>query len=210
MDQPGQGNYQAANTFLEAFCQYRHSLNMPASVLNICPIDGIGFVSENPVARKNLKAQGLYFLGEQEFLDYLKVSITSSRPPARNPMAAGLPSAPWKNPGQIVMGLRSELHLDDPHNHTNWRRDRRMAMYHNIKNTTGENPAAKSNELMKYLSRAADDPDILSTKDSADYLTLEIGQRIFDFMLKPNEDVDMSLTLVQIGLDSLMAIELRR
>lgn len=210
VDQPGQGNYQAANTFLEAFCQYRHSLNMPASVLNICPIDGVGFVSENPIARKNLKAQGLYFLGEQEFLDYLKVSITSSRPPALNPKAAVLPSAPWKNMGQIVMGLRSELHLDDPHNHTNWRRDRRMAMYHNIKNTTGEDPAAKSNELKKFLSRAADDPDMLSTKDSADYLALEIGQRIFDFMLKPNEDVDISLTLVQIGLDSLMAIELRR
>jgi len=55
VDQPGQGNYNAANTFLEAFCQYRHSQVLPASVLNICPIDGVGFVAENPIARRNMK-----------------------------------------------------------------------------------------------------------------------------------------------------------
>lgn len=92
---------------------------MPASVLNICPIDGVGFVSENPIARKNLKAQGLYFLGEQDFLDYMKISILNSNPPPPDPKISTLPSASWKNTSQIVMGLRSEIHLDDPHNHTN-------------------------------------------------------------------------------------------
>ena len=43
LGQPGQGNYNAANTFMESFCQYRHSLGLPASVLNICPIEGVGF-----------------------------------------------------------------------------------------------------------------------------------------------------------------------
>lgn len=85
-----------------------------------------------------------------------------------------------------------------------------MAMYHNIKNTTGEDPAARSSELKDFLSLATDDPDVLSKKTSTEYLAHEIGQKIFDFMLKPDEDVDISLTLVQIGLDSLMAIELRR
>jgi hypothetical protein len=56
IDPPGQTNYKAANTFVEAFCQYRHSLNLPASVLNIYIIDGVGFVVENPVARRNNKA----------------------------------------------------------------------------------------------------------------------------------------------------------
>ncbi|KKA22694.1 Fatty acid synthase, partial [Rasamsonia emersonii CBS 393.64] len=32
VERPGQGNYSAANTFLEAFSQYRQALSLPASV----------------------------------------------------------------------------------------------------------------------------------------------------------------------------------
>jgi aryl carrier-like protein len=37
-----------------------------------------------------------------------------------------------------------------------------------------------------------------------------VGKKIHDLMLKPDEEVDIDRTLAQIGLDSLMAIELRR
>ncbi|GIK02966.1 hypothetical protein Aspvir_007031 [Aspergillus viridinutans] len=57
VDQPGQGNYPAANTFLESFTQYRHKQGLPASVLGICPVDDIGSVAEIPALRKKLKAQ---------------------------------------------------------------------------------------------------------------------------------------------------------
>ena len=210
VDMPGQGNYQAANTFLEAFCQYRHSLGLPASVLNICPIDGVGFVAENPIARKNLKSQGLYFLGEQDFLQYVELAIFCSQANSPGPTAQH-PFTSWKSTGQLVMGLRSELHLDDPHNRTNWRRDRRMAIYHNVRNNDlGQNPSTTSNALNDFLSRAADDPDILGEKASSEFFAHEIGRKVLDFMLKPDEDIDITLNLIQIGLDSLMAIELRR
>ena len=209
VDQPGQGNYQAANTFLESFCQYRHSLGLAASVLNICPIEGIGFVAENSVARKNLKSQGLYFLGEKGFLDYMELSFFNQHPPVIKGQANS-PSTAWKNRSQLVMGLRSALHLDDPNNRTNWRRDRRMAMYHNVRNTEDGNTGAKSDALKDFLSQAVDDPEILGEKASIEYIALEIGQKVLNFMLRPDDDVDISLGLSQIGLDSLMAIELRR
>ena len=65
IEHPVQGNSNSANTFLEAFCQYRHHLGLPASVLNICPIDGVGFFATNPVAKKKMKAQGFYFSGNR-------------------------------------------------------------------------------------------------------------------------------------------------
>jgi aryl carrier-like protein len=37
-----------------------------------------------------------------------------------------------------------------------------------------------------------------------------VGKKIHDLMLKPDEEVEIDRTLAQIGLDSLMAIELRR
>ena len=208
VEQPGQGNYSAANTHLEAFCQWRRSLSLPASILNICPIDGIGFVAENSFARKNLKAQGLYFLGESELLDFLELAILAS-PPATPQSQPEDVKQGWKNTGQIVMGLRSEGDLNDSRTRTNWRRDIRMGFYHNSVGKV-EGDRGGSNELKAYLSALGDDPDVLSQPESVRYLATEIGKKICSFMLKPEEDLDITLSLAQIGLDSLMAIELRR
>lgn len=207
VEQPGQGNYSAANTYLEAFCQYRQSLSLPASVLNICPIDGVGFVAENSFAKKSMKAQGLYFLGAKELLDFLELSILVSKPWELIPPGSGKEG--WKNLGQIAMGLRSKGDLNDPNTRTNWRRDRRMGFYHN---STGkvETDRGSSNELKEFLSVAAEDPDILVRSEITEYLATEIGKKVYAFMLKSEDDLDIKLSLTQIGLDSLMAIELRR
>ena len=216
IDQPGQGNYAAANTFLESFTQYRRRHGLPASVLGVCPVDDIGFVAENPAIRKKLKSQGLYFLPEHELLDYMELAILNST--AATPAAASAggsadqgATASWTSDGHIIMGLRSEVHLEDPNCQASWRRDRRMGMYHNVpKEATGDASAVNSNSLKVFLSQAALNTECLDEKESADYLADEIGRRIFRFMMKPEEDMEISMSLSGIGLDSLMAIELRR
>lgn len=212
IDQPGQSNYAAANTFLESFCQYRRKAALPASVLGVCPIDDIGFVSENPVVRKKLKSQGLYFLPERELLDYMQLAVLNSFPePASNDSINTLTTTPWKSDGHVIMGLRSEVHLEDPSCQASWRRDRRMGMYHNVpQEASGDSMSSDANALKAFLSRVADDTDLLDVPDNEDFLASEIGCRIFRFMMKPEEDMDISMSLTQIGLDSLMAIELRR
>lgn len=77
-DQPGQGKYNAANTFMESFCQYRHTLGLPASVLNICPIESVGYVAD---ARRKLKSQGHWFLDERALLRFLELAMLNSHPP---------------------------------------------------------------------------------------------------------------------------------
>ncbi|EHK97193.1 putative Phthiocerol synthesis polyketide synthase type I PpsC [Glarea lozoyensis 74030] len=212
IDQPGQGNYAAANTFLESFVQYRHRLGLPASVLGVCPVDDIGFVAENPLIRRKLKSQGLYFLPERELLEYMELAILNSHPPKTKAESTSNDNiSSWKSSGHIVMGLRSEVHLNHPDCQTSWRRDRRMGMFHNIsEDTKGDSSTLNSNALKSFLARAALDPEILGVTANAEYLADEIGARIFRFMMKEEEDIDTSMTLNQIGMDSLMAIELRR
>lgn len=129
VNQPGQGNYKAACTFLEAFCQYRHSLGLKASVLCISVIRDIGYIAGNAAALRSMKVQGFHLLGEKEFLESVEASLLSSAPGPPSSKAAAQSASdqehvPWANDGQIVMGLRSELPLNDRNDTVNWRRDR--------------------------------------------------------------------------------------
>lgn len=218
VDQPGQGNYKAGCTFLEAFCQFRHSMGLPASVLCICPIEDTGYVAENAWALRNIKLQGLYCLGEREFLEGVEASLFNSSPqrspdPAAiaSPLSAAL-QPPWDNPAHIVMGLRSELHLDDPGNPTNWRRDRRMGMYHNITVERTSKASAENSRVKQFLEDLSNGnaESILVQESTFDLLAVETGRKIYDFLLKQEDEIDVGLSLAQMGLDSLTAIELRR
>ncbi|KAK4149173.1 hypothetical protein C8A00DRAFT_47154 [Chaetomidium leptoderma] len=183
IEEPGQSNYSAGCIFLEAFCQYRHSLGLPATVLNICPVDGVGYVAESAQARWNMKTQGIYSLGEHEFLDFRR--------------------------------------FPHPSNRTIWRRDRRMGRYHNVRSEINDRATTSdTNPLALFLDRVlgdgADHDGIVATLSDPDniaFLAGELGRKIYELILKPVasvEEIDTRLTLAQIGLDSLMAIELRR
>ncbi|KAL2163841.1 hypothetical protein VTH06DRAFT_5900 [Thermothelomyces fergusii] len=227
VDEPGQANYSAGCVFLEAFCQYRHSLGLPATVLNICPLEGVGYVAENAQARRNMKAQGLCLLGESEFLDFVRFNL--SRAGRKGVGGADGPGMGadchgWKNPEQVVMALRSgsDLPLDHLDNRTNWRRDRRMGLYHNVRRHGDDRPSSsrsKTDRLVVFLDAVLNAADaatagsLLGNPDSIAFLARETGAKIYELMMRPvseDEDIDTRLTLAQIGLDSLMAIELRR
>lgn len=193
---PGQANYNAANTFLEAFCRYRAGLGLAASAIAVSPIDDVGVVVGNDRARRNLRSHGLQFLDEREFLQYLELGILHRAAPTPSP---------------IVMGLHSDTHLDDANNHAAWKRDRRMGFYHNTaKDGAAPEESADGNGLREFMTKVSAAPAELDKAESVEFLAMEIGRRVYSFMLKPVEEVDVSVSLVEIGLDSLMSVEMSR
>lgn len=144
---------------MEIFCQYRHSLGLAASSLNVYPIQRTGYVAENREATMKLKYQG-HFSCMNGLLDFLGLSILVSNPHTMLDNRIDIDRS-WVSDSHIVMGLHSEIHLDDPSNRATWRRDRRMGFYHNVSSQRMSQVPSGWSEPKNFLTRVQDLPDLL-------------------------------------------------
>ncbi|KAL4982598.1 KR domain-containing protein [Aspergillus falconensis] len=212
--QSGQANYAAGNAFLDAFVQYRHSLGRPCSAINIGVVEDVGYVSRNPHLLDHFRATSVHTLQEQNLLDRVQLAIDNSLPaPDQHASAAGpLGLSSYTSHSQICIGLRTTIPLESQGNRTLWRRDPRMALYHNM-GASGAKPTNTANEddqaLDHFLQQAKLTPAILSEQASADLLAEETGKALFNFMLRDHSELDYNVPLANLGVDSLLAIELR-
>lgn len=68
---PGQGNYSAANAYLDALADYRQSLDLPALTVNWGHLGGVGYVARHEQIGDRLKRHGMPALEASEALDLL-------------------------------------------------------------------------------------------------------------------------------------------
>jgi aryl carrier-like protein len=210
--QRGQANYAGANTFLDAFVQYRHSLGLPAGAVDIGMMFDHGAVAENPQLLARLTASGGYGVRVNQLLDCLEVILQAPRIGEAEALVS--PSAAFVEQSQLVLGLRSLTSLSDPNNRQPWKADRRMAIYHNDARSRASSGSKSSSttKLTSLMNEATSDPKVLSSKATIDRLAEIIARQLFQLLLRPVEEdggVDVSQSLGEAGLDSLVAIEMR-
>ena len=71
MGNPQQGNYAAANAFLDSFSRYRRAHGLPATTINWGVISGTGYVARHPEVAEFLGRQGYLSFTPEEVLDVL-------------------------------------------------------------------------------------------------------------------------------------------
>ncbi|KAK9385501.1 KR domain-containing protein [Lipomyces mesembrius] len=165
-------NYAAGNTFQDAFVQYRHSLGLPASVLDV------GVMADR--IQNNMRTTGMWFLSEQDLLDALHLSIANGTPPYTSTTPNGNETVGDKyiSKAQLGIGFRSTKPLTDPSNRVLWRRDKRMSIYQNLEGVSAVLTPSSSGEhdaLGALMSKIEGEPMLLFVKETTEFLTREIG-----------------------------------
>ncbi|KAJ5761957.1 Acyl transferase/acyl hydrolase/lysophospholipase [Penicillium nucicola] len=200
----GQTNYAGANTFLDAFSQYRLSLGLPACAIQIGSVDEVGYTAENESLMQMAKSRGVLneTVSESTLLEAIERAMKSASSEL-SPIASDTIN-------NFCLGIRSSTSLNDPGNRSLWKKDIRMAALHNGGEAGSTSTSASNDDLNVFLRTARSDHAFLCRSSSAPFLAVEIGKKVFSLMLKPEEELLTSCSLSDIGMDSLVAIEVRQ
>ncbi|KAK2602238.1 hypothetical protein N8I77_008788 [Diaporthe amygdali] len=161
LGQIGQANYASANTFLDAFVQYRDSMGLPCSAIDLGAMEGIGYLAENQELLRKMQGSGWRPVREAELLESLNLAMMS--PAGRKQGSSGVGGA----------------------------------------------AAATNDGLRVFLASIKSDPSVLDSPESAALLGTEIGRKLAGLLLLSDQAVDLTVSTADLGLDSLVAVELR-
>ncbi|OCK77276.1 putative polyketide synthase [Lepidopterella palustris CBS 459.81] len=198
----GQANYAAGNTFLDAFVQYRHKKGLAASVIDVGVMADVGFVARDARLLERLEKTVMRPVREQELLDTLLLSMQRSKPslqPARGRQTI------YENPSQILLGLVTNTPISSPQNRAGWKHDARMGIYYNHDRSDDALIATTSDKISLKAQLMSE----TSEEAKAGIIAKAIASALANFLIKPEGSVPLDKPLAEIGLDSLVAIEVR-
>lgn len=195
--QATESNYSAANSFLDAFAHHRRGLGLPAASVALGAIKGVGYLAEHPETDSMIQRQGFKAIDEEELLLLLDLAISGCQ----------------DKPGQhklhdhacIVTGLdeRSRIQrvMEDPRAGILASAVSRMSVGSDTATDT------KNSRLPRAIQ------DALSTSDGkALYAAVEnvVATKLAALVQTPAEQVTAQTQLVELGMDSMLAVETRQ
>jgi acyl carrier protein len=176
----GQGNYAAANSFLDALAHHRRALHLPALAINWGMLAEVGYVARNEEVQEHLARQGLHAIPLQQVFDalgFLLQSDVTQMAVLRIDLERWLQASP--------------LALNSP----------RFSLLVNA--MLSDSGSSQDDGLSTRAALASAAPE-----DRLQILELFLADQIARVLRTSAANIEREKPLTEIGLDSLMAVEL--
>ncbi|RDI84031.1 hypothetical protein Vi05172_g6068 [Venturia inaequalis] len=198
-----QGNYAAANAFLDHFARYRQNLGLQVSSISIGMVVTVGHVEEHPESEAALRRNGMYGITMDEFMLNFEracrrrdLSVIKERfdPCATSNIITGM------DPSRISRVSGRGL----------WQRDARLRHFLHAMGSDREGTvkvgSQKSSNIAEEIRVAAETGGQQGVRGKVQELVMA---KIAGLVLVPLCDVEPTSTLSAYGMDSMIGAELR-
>lgn len=187
----GQAAYAAANTFLDAFAQYRLRQGLHAASIDLTAVADVGYLADNAERQAEvLRNLGGGTINEAEVLALIAAAINGTLKQTSN--------------GHCMTGLQLGGEGADPAQLPYYASDAKFTHLRkailDTASPSGDGPAVPINVA---LSR------VTSPEEAQEIVTTEVVKKLSAILMVAPEDMDAARPVTAYGLDSLNAIELR-
>jgi acyl transferase domain-containing protein/acyl carrier protein len=181
--QGGQANYAAANAFLDALAHHRRGLGLPGLTINWGSLADVGYVARNSRVAEQFEAQGIRHLTAREALTLLGALLR------RQAVEAGIMRVNWTQWKRVLADMAAVAP--------------RFALL--AQESAGDDDALPEQTGVS-LRKTVLDADPAQRRD---LLVGLLRDKVAHVLGTAAAKLDVDKPLTDIGLDSLMAVELR-
>ncbi|KUI61972.1 Polyketide synthase-nonribosomal peptide synthetase [Cytospora mali] len=188
----GQTAYAAANAYMCSLIAGRRQRGLVGSVINMPGIVGLGYLNRDPSKLERLRSVGYANINEWEFYQFFSEAVMAGRPESgRNP--------------EITAGLQ-QIDVENNDNPPAWINIPRFAWLRLVKpqeqNAAGGKGTVSVRNTLKELTKEEDVYQLL-----LDGLLMTLYQRLN--MAPEEQGITPETTIVELGVDSLLAVDMR-
>ncbi|KAI1842798.1 hypothetical protein JX266_010974 [Neoarthrinium moseri] len=195
---PAQGNYAAANSYLDSLARHRLSAKQTAVSLVLPMVLEVGVVAENTELEQALKRKGMYGIDEEHLLQGFEAAITSGK--SDRPV------------DHVVVGLdpsKLQKAVSDPTvTDSYYLEDKRLSQVVHDMNSTADDSAgggAGGQSILATMSSAA------SPGEAVDAVTGHFVEKLARMLLLDDDAFEPEVkSIASYGIDSMIGAELRK
>lgn len=191
---PGQSNYAAANSYLDALARHRVAAGAAATSVILPMILGVGVVAENTEIEEALRRKGIYGIDEEQLLETFEAAIAVA-PATLDHVVAGL------DPAKLEKAIEDVDPAD-----VFWLEDVRFGHVVAAMDAARRgNDAAGGNQSILAAIRGAESPAA-----AVAVVTEHFVEKLARMLLLPREEFDPQLkSIAWYGIDSMIGADLR-
>lgn len=193
---PGQANYAAANSYLDALARHRVKRGNPAISVVLPMVLGVGVVAENAGLEDSLTRKGMYGIDEEHLLQSFEAAIVSRN--LKQPL------------DHVVVGLdpiKLRKAVNDPiATDSFWCEDNRFShTVHAMDSSAGVSLGDDGKQSILNTLRAA-----ASISDAVAAVNEHFADKLTRMLMLSHDDVDPNVgSIASYGIDSMIGAELR-